>query len=76
MLLNAVLMIGSQCMNQVNPLFPVKPFVYHERVLRDLIPYLADHGQIQDEATLLAAMLLRGFEEYHGECDLNAALCE
>jgi hypothetical protein len=63
-------------MNQVNPLFPVKPFVYHERVLRDLIPYLADHGQIQDEATLLAAMLLRGFEEYHGECDLNAALCE
>jgi hypothetical protein len=66
MLLNAVLMMGSQVACQADPSFPVKPYLYHDRVLQGLIPYLADHGRIQDEATLVAAMLLRGFEEFHG----------
>jgi hypothetical protein len=60
-LMNALRMI------QMDPSFPVKPLVYHQKVLRDLIPYLADHGRIRDEATLVAAILLRGFEERHGE---------
>jgi hypothetical protein len=67
MLLNAVFMIASQIVCRTDASFPVKPFLYHERVLQGLIPYLADHGRIQDEATLVAAMLLRGFEEFHGE---------
>jgi hypothetical protein len=66
MLLNAVFMIASQIICRTDTSFPVKPILYHERVLQGLIPYLADHGRIQDEATLVAAMLLRGFEEFHG----------
>lgn len=66
MLLNAVFMTASRIMCRTDASFPAKPFLYHERVLQGLIPYLADHGRIQDEPTLVAAMLLRGFEESHG----------
>jgi hypothetical protein len=67
MLLNAVLMKASQTICHIDASFPAKPFAYHERVLQGLIPYLANHGRIQDEATLVAAILLRGFEEFHGK---------
>jgi hypothetical protein len=67
MLMNALLMMGCQGMIQMDPSFPVKPLVYHQKVLQDLIPYLVDHGRIQDEAALVAAILLRGFEERHGK---------
>jgi hypothetical protein len=72
MLLNAVFMTASQIICRTDASFPAKTFLYHERVLQGLIPYLADHGRIQDEATLVAAMLLRGFEESHGAycCDI------
>jgi hypothetical protein len=66
MLLNAVFMAASQMICRKDASFPVKPYLYHEQVLQGLIPYLADHGRIQDEATLVAAILLRGFEEFHG----------
>jgi hypothetical protein len=66
MLLNAVFMTASQIVCRTDASFPANTFLYHERVLQGLIPYLADHGRIQDEATLVAAMLLRGFEESHG----------
>jgi hypothetical protein len=66
-LLNAVLMKASQTICRIDASFPAKPYVYHERVLQGLIPYLANHGRIQDEATLVAAVLLRGFEEFHGK---------
>ncbi|KAH5022410.1 hypothetical protein HBH95_023440 [Parastagonospora nodorum] len=74
MLLNAVFMTASQIVCRTDASFPVKPFVYHERVLQDLIQYLADHGRIRDEPTLVAAMLLRGFEESFGASRLIAAL--
>ena len=74
MLLNAVFMTASQIVCRTDASFPAKPFSYHERVLQDLIPYLADHGRIRDEPTLVAAMLLRGFEESFGASRLVAAL--
>jgi hypothetical protein len=72
MLLNAVFLTASQIACRTDASFPAKTFLYHEQVLQGLIPYLADHGRIQDEATLVAAMLLRGFEESHGAyyCDM------
>jgi hypothetical protein len=66
MLLNAILMITCQHIGRYDAFFPAKPFVYHERVLQQLIPYLAENGRIQDEATLVAAIFLRCFEELHG----------
>ncbi|KAH7410109.1 hypothetical protein DE146DRAFT_775469 [Phaeosphaeria sp. MPI-PUGE-AT-0046c] len=65
MLLDAILMKASQTICHTDPSFPAKPYVYHERLVQQLIPYLANHGQILDEATLVAAILLRGFEEFH-----------
>jgi hypothetical protein len=65
-LLNAILMLASQHICQANASFPANPLIYHERVLQGLIPYLADHGRIKDEGTLVAALLLRAFEEFHG----------
>jgi hypothetical protein len=69
MLLNAVLMLASQHINRENASLHAKPYMYHERVLQGLIPYLADHGRIQDEGTLVAAVFLRAFEEFHGTFD-------
>lgn len=66
-LLNAVLMKASQTLCRTDASFPAKPYVYHERVIQGLLPYLANHGRIQDESTLVAAILLRGFEEFHGK---------
>lgn len=66
MLLDAILMKASQIICRTDPSFPAKPYVYHERLVQQLIPYLANHGQILDEATLVAAILLRAFEEFHG----------
>lgn len=66
MLLNAIFMIACQHIRRYDASFPAKPFLYHERVLQQLIPYLAENGRIQDEATLVAAIFLRGFEELHG----------
>jgi hypothetical protein len=66
MLLNAVLMKASQHIERYDTSYPAKPYMYHERVLQQLITYLADDGQIRDEGTLAAAMFLRGFEELHG----------
>jgi hypothetical protein len=74
MLLNATLMLASQHVCGTNASFPAKPYIYHERVLQELIPYLADHGRIQDEGTLVAAMLLRAFEEFHGTYDFCLVL--
>lgn len=67
MLLDAILMKASQTICRTDTSFPAKPYVYHERLVQQLIPYLANHGQILDEATLVAAILLRGFEEFHGK---------
>ncbi|KAH8725493.1 hypothetical protein GQ44DRAFT_219125 [Phaeosphaeriaceae sp. PMI808] len=64
-LLNAIFLIGSQHIRQVHPSFPVKSYLYHERVSQQLIPYLAEYGHIQDEGTLVAAIFLRAFEEFH-----------
>lgn len=66
MLFNAVLLTSAQHIQRFDPHFPAKPYVYHERLLQSLIPYLAENGRIEDEATLVAAMLLRCFEEHHG----------
>jgi hypothetical protein len=66
MLLDAILMKASQTICRTDASFPAKPYMYHERLVQQLIPYLANHGQILDEATLVAAILLRGFEEFHG----------
>lgn len=68
MLLNAIFMISAQHIRRFDPYFPARPYMYHERILQYLIPYLAEKGKIEDEATLVAAMLLRGFEEFHGKC--------
>ncbi|KAL5120834.1 hypothetical protein ACEQ8H_001315 [Pleosporales sp. CAS-2024a] len=67
MLLNAVFMSASHVIARTDASFPAKPFVYHERVLQSLIPYLAHHGRILDEPTLVTAMLLRGLEESHDD---------
>lgn len=66
MLMNAILMTSAQHVLRHDPHFPAGPYVYHDRILQDLIPYLAEKGRIEDEATLVTAMLLRTFEEYHG----------
>jgi hypothetical protein len=66
MLLNAVLMKASQHIDSYDASYQAKPYLYHERVVQQLIPYLTDNGRIQDEATLVAAIFLRGFEEWHG----------
>ncbi|KAH7551317.1 hypothetical protein J3E72DRAFT_381509 [Bipolaris maydis] len=65
MLMNAILMTSAQHVLRHDPHFPAGPFVYHDRILQDLIPYLAEKGRIEDEATLVTAMLLRTFEEFH-----------
>lgn len=67
MLLDAIFMKASQTICRTDASFPAKPYVYHERLVQQLIPYLANHGPILDEATLVAAILLRGFEEFHGK---------
>ena len=67
MLLDAILMKAAQTISRIDTSFPAKPYMYHERLVQQLIPYLANHGQILDEATLVAAILLRGFEEFHGK---------
>ena len=66
MLMNAILMISAQLVMRYDPHFPARPYVYHDRILQDLIPYLAERGRIDDEATLVTAILLRTFEEFHG----------
>lgn len=66
MLMNAIFMISAQNVLRYDPQFPAGPYVYHDRILQDLIPYLAERGRIDDEATLVTAMLLRTFEEFHG----------
>lgn len=66
MLMNAIFMISGQCILRFDPYFPTRPYDYHERLLQSLIPYIAEKGQIEDEATLVAAMLLRNFEDFHG----------
>lgn len=66
MLLNAIFLVSSQHIQRFDASFPAKPYFYHERILQCLIPYLAEHGSIEDEAILVAAMLLRSFEEFHG----------
>ncbi|KAL6710494.1 hypothetical protein ACN47E_008542 [Coniothyrium glycines] len=65
MLLNAVLLTSAQHIHRFEPDFPATPFMYHQRLLHSLIPYLAERGRIDDEATLVAAMLLRCFEEHY-----------
>lgn len=69
MLLNAVLLISAQHIKRFDHHFPAKPYMYHERLLRSLIPDIAEKGAIIDEGTLMAAMLLRCFEEHHGTND-------
>jgi hypothetical protein len=69
MLLNSILMLASYHMNRANASSDAKPYMYHQRLLQELIPYLADHGRIQDEGTLVAAVLLSAFEEFHGTSD-------
>lgn len=66
MLMNAIFMISGQCILRFDPYFPTRPYDYHERLLQSLIPYIAEKGQIEDEATLVAAILLRNFEDFHG----------
>jgi hypothetical protein len=64
-LMNAIFMTSGQCILRFDPYFPTRPYEYHERLLHSLIPYLAEKGRIEDEATLVAAMLLRSFEDFH-----------
>lgn len=66
MLMNAIFMTSAQNVVRYDPYFPTGPYAYHDRLLQDLIPYLAEKGRIEDEATLLAAMLLRAFEQFDG----------
>jgi hypothetical protein len=66
MLLNAIFMISAQQIQRFDPTFQARPCEYHDRILQCLIPYLADRGRIEDEATLVAAMLLRRFEDLCG----------
>ena len=75
MLMNAIFMISAQHILRRDPHFPAKPYVYHDRILQALIPYLAEKGRIQDEATLVAAMLLNTFEEFNGASQ-HCARCE
>ncbi|KAF1938728.1 hypothetical protein EJ02DRAFT_353871 [Clathrospora elynae] len=65
MLMDAIFMISAQQIQRYDPYFPTRPYLYHERILQCLIPYLAEKGRIEDEATLVAAILLRSFEEFH-----------
>jgi hypothetical protein len=65
-LMNAIFMISGQCILRFDPYFLTRPYDYHERLLESLIPYIAEKGRIEDEATLVAAMLLRNFEDFHG----------
>ncbi|KAH9861718.1 hypothetical protein J1614_011471 [Plenodomus biglobosus] len=67
MLLSAILMYSAQHIQRFHANFPANPYFYHERLLQHLIPHLAEKGRIEDEATLVAAMLLRAFEEFHGK---------
>lgn len=66
-LLNAIFMISAQHIARFEPGFPARPYLYHDRILQRLIPYLAEKGRIEDETTLLVAILLRSFEEFHGK---------
>jgi len=66
MLMNAIFMTSAQHVLRFDPYFPTRPYVYHDRILQDLIPYLAEKGKIEDEGILVAAILLRAFEEFHG----------
>lgn len=65
MLLSAILMYSAQHIQRFHANFPANPYFYHERLLQHLRPHLAEKGRIEDEATLVAAMLLRAFEEFH-----------
>jgi hypothetical protein len=67
MLMNAIFLISAQHIQRFDPTFPIRAYNYHERILQCLIPYLGEKGRIEDEATLVAAMLLRTFEDFHGE---------
>ena len=67
MLMNAIFMISAQHIQRFDPSFPARPYMYHERILQQLIPCLAESGRIGNEATLVAVILLRSFEEFHGE---------
>lgn len=71
MLLNAILMAASQKILRIEPTFPAKPYIYHERTLQQLLAYLAEKGRVQDESALIAAIFLRYFEELHGTWTLN-----
>ena len=66
-LMSAIFMISGQCILRFDPYFPTRPYEYHERILPSLISYLAAMGRFEDEATLVAAMLLRSFEDFHCE---------
>jgi hypothetical protein len=77
MLTNAIFLISAQQKQRYDPTFlEIEPYVYHERILQCLIPYLAEKGRIEDEATLVAAMLLRTFEDLHGELTSTTQCCE
>ncbi|RMZ69561.1 Arca [Pyrenophora seminiperda CCB06] len=65
MLMNAIFMTSAQHVLRFDPFFPTRPYMYHDRILQSLIPYLAEKGRIEDEGTLVAAILLRAFEEFH-----------
>ena len=67
-LLNAMFLVASMHIKRTNKTYPAEPFQYHERVLKLLIPHLAENGGIGDDGTLAATILLRGFEEFVGKC--------
>ncbi|KAK1918156.1 hypothetical protein P3342_000876 [Pyrenophora teres f. teres] len=65
MLMNAIFMTSAQHILRFDPYFPTRPYTYYDRILQDLIPYLAEKERIEDEGVLVAAILLRAFEEFH-----------
>jgi hypothetical protein len=65
MLMNAIFMIAGQYVLRFDPYFPTRPYDYYERLLESLITYIAEKGRVEDEATLVAAMLLQHFEDFH-----------
>lgn len=66
MLMNAIFLVSAQQIQRSDPLYPAQTQIYHQKIMRQLIPYLAEPGSI-DEATLLAAMMLRSYEETLGK---------
>ncbi|KAI1673559.1 hypothetical protein L13192_00306 [Pyrenophora tritici-repentis] len=65
MLMNAIFMTSAQHILRFDPYFPTRPYMYYDKILQVLIPYLAEKGRIEDEGVLVAAILLRAFEEFH-----------